>query len=84
MLNEINDVDRMGALAWQLVERECGNGTRDLETHKIKADFNRATIIDTVGHKLDTITSFAGARRSKLRPGVILIALEMNVNIGQR
>ena len=28
MLDEINDVDRMGALAWQLVERECGHKLR--------------------------------------------------------
>ena len=58
MLDALAIPDRLGAEAWQLILRECGEGTSDLEMIKIKASFNNASITDSVGHKIDTITAF--------------------------
>ena len=48
-----------GFEAWQLILQECGEGSSDLEIIKLQAAFNSATIVNTVGHKEDTMTAFA-------------------------
>ena len=59
MLDAIDDPDNAGYAAWQLVMQECGEGSSDLEIIKFQAAFNSATIVNTVGHKIDTMTAYA-------------------------
>ena len=59
MLSDLPDDDRRGVNAWNLVLRECDEGTSDLEILATKSEFESATIESTVGYSEDTIIKFS-------------------------
>ena len=59
MLDALPDNGDRGHTAWQLVLRECDQGTTDLEILDTKAEFEKCDIEKSVGYSADTITAFA-------------------------
>jgi hypothetical protein len=74
MLDALAASNRRGTLAWALVERECANGTSDLEIQDYQLEFQQATIESTVGYCEDTIIKFSR----------LLISLNVRLSIDKR
>jgi hypothetical protein len=59
MLDALPPSNRRGTAAWQLIERECANGTTDLEILDYRLDFQQCTIESDVGYSEETILKFS-------------------------
>jgi hypothetical protein len=60
MLEALPNTNRRGTLAWQLIERECANGTSDLEILEYRLEFQQCTIESDVGsYSEETILKFS-------------------------
>ena len=53
------DPAELAADAWALVEAQCGEPSDDLELSKSNLLWEKTNIMNSVGHKLETITDFA-------------------------
>ena len=59
MMHALPADDRRAYDAWQLVLRNCDQGTTDLNLQAIEDAFVEASIEKTVGHSLESITKFS-------------------------
>ena len=53
------DPAELAADAWDLILRECDDPSDDLELSTMNLQWSSLTIMNTVGHKLETITDYA-------------------------
>ena len=59
MLSSLVEDDRRGVNAWNLILRECDQGTSDLHILDIKKEFESCSIEQNVGYGDESITSFS-------------------------